>query len=36
MAQRQVGFDAGLGRHQGQLVEMRSLGIGEACVGELG
>ncbi len=35
MAQHQVGFDAGLGRHQGQVVQVRPLGVSEARVGEL-
>ena len=35
-AQHQVGFGAGLDRHQGQLGEMRSFGISEAGVRELG
>ena len=35
-AQRQVGFGPGLDRHQGQLGEMRSFGISEAGVRELG
>ena len=35
-AQRQVGFGAGLDRHQGQLVETRPFGISEAGVRELG
>ena len=35
-AQHQVSFDTGLDRHQGQLGEMRSFGISEACVRELG
>ncbi len=35
-AQHQVGFDPGLDRHEGQLAEMRSFGISEAGVRELG
>ena len=35
-AQHQVGFDPGLDRHQGQLGQMRSFGISEAGVRELG
>ncbi len=35
-AQRQVRSGAGLERHEGQLVQMRPLGIGEAGVGEFG
>jgi hypothetical protein len=34
-AQRQVGFGAGLGRHRGQVVQVRPLGISEARIGEL-
>ena len=34
--QVQVRSGAGLDRHQGQLVQMRPLGVGEAGVGELG
>jgi hypothetical protein len=35
-AQRQVGFGTGLDRRQGQLGEMRSFGVSEAGVRELG
>ena len=35
MAQHQVGFGAGLGRHQGQVVQVRPLGISEARIREL-
>ena len=35
-AQHQVSSGPGLDRHQGQLVQMRPLGVSEAGVGELG
>ena len=35
-AQHQVRSDAGFDRHEGQLVQMRPLGVGEAGIGELG
>ncbi len=34
-AQHKVCFGTGLDRHQGQLVEMRPLGVSEAGIGEL-
>ena len=35
-AEHQVGFGPGFDRHEGQLVQLRPLGLGEAGVGELG
>ena len=35
MAQHQVGFGAGLDRHQGQVVQVRPFGISEARIREL-